>query len=151
MGQRVDKDRYSEADFTRFRERLAEQLEQLRELLAKPGFGVGPATIGAELELFLITPDGRPLPRNHEVLTAADDDRLTLELGRFNIEINLTPMPIAGRPFSALLGEMRETIAMVDKAAATQGGQVVAIGILPSLGSPTSPARRSAPRAAIRR
>lgn len=133
MGQKVDKDRYSEAEFLRFRGKLAEQLDTLREVLARPGFGAGPATIGAELEMFLVTPDGRPLPRNQEVQAAADDDRLTLELGRFNLEANLTPLPIAGRPFSALVREMREIMAVVDAAAATQGGQAVAIGILPSL------------------
>ncbi|MGJ6962116.1 glutamate--cysteine ligase [Streptosporangium sp. G11] len=133
MGQKVDKDRYSEAEFLRFRGRLAEQLDTLREVLARPGFGTGPATIGAELEMFLITPDGRPLPRNQEVQAAADDARLTLELGRFNLEANLTPLPIAGRPFTALVREMREITAVVDAAAVTQGGQAVAIGILPSL------------------
>lgn len=133
MGQQVDKDRFSEAEFARFGERLADQLVTLRELLARPGFGAGPATIGAELELFLITPEGRPLPRNHEVRAAADDDRLVPELGRYNLEINLTPLPLAGRPFTALLRELREAMAMVDAAAATQGGQSVAIGILPSL------------------
>ncbi|WP_433239520.1 glutamate--cysteine ligase [Streptosporangium sp. CA-135522] len=133
MGQQVDKDRFSEAEFARFGERLAEQLAAFRELLARPGFGTGPATIGAELEMFLITPDGRPLPRNQEVRDAADDDRLVPELGRFNLEVNLTPRPIAGRPFSALARELRETMALVDAAAATQDGQAVAIGILPSL------------------
>ncbi|MEU8201135.1 glutamate--cysteine ligase [Streptosporangium sp. NPDC049046] len=133
MGQQVDKDRYSEAEFLRFRGKLAEQLDTLREVLARPGFGAGPATIGAELEMFLITPEGRPLPRNHEVRVAADDDRLTLELGRFNLEANLTPLPIAGRPFTALVSEMREIMTVVDAAAAAQGGQAVVIGILPSL------------------
>ncbi|MEV7006583.1 glutamate--cysteine ligase [Streptosporangium sp. NPDC051022] len=133
MGQQVDKDRFSEAEFARFGERLAEQLDRLREVLARPGFGTGPATIGAELELFLVTPEGRPLPRNHEVRAAADDDRLVPELGRFNLEVNLTPLPIAGRPFGGLVREVNEAMAMVDAAAATQGGQAVAIGILPSL------------------
>ncbi|MFI6511864.1 glutamate--cysteine ligase [Streptosporangium sp. NPDC050855] len=133
MGQKVDKDRYSEEEFVQFRAKLAEQLDTLREVLARPGFGAGPATIGAELEMFLITPDGRPLPRNHEVQAAAGDDRLTLEMGRFNLEANLTPLPIAGRPFTALVREVREVMTVVDEAAATQGGQAVAIGILPSL------------------
>ncbi|MGV9775147.1 glutamate--cysteine ligase [Streptosporangium sp. NPDC003464] len=133
MGQQLDKDRFSEADFARFGERLAEQLGAFRELLARPGFGAGPATVGAELEMFLITPEGRPLPRNHEVRAAADDGRIVPELGRFNLEVNLTPLPIAGRPFSALVRELRETMALVDAAAATQGGQALAIGILPSL------------------
>ncbi|MGW2199685.1 glutamate--cysteine ligase, partial [Streptosporangium sp. NPDC001682] len=133
MGQKVDKDCYSEVEFIRFGERLAEQLGTLREVLARPGFGAGPVTIGAELEMFLITPDGRPLPRNQEVQAVAADDRLTLELGRFNLEANLTPLPIAGRPFTAMMREMREIMAVVDTAAETQGGQVVVIGILPSL------------------
>ncbi|GAA0832234.1 glutamate--cysteine ligase [Streptosporangium amethystogenes subsp. fukuiense] len=133
MGQKVDKDRYSEAEFLRFGERLAEQLGALREVLARPGFGDGPVTIGAELEMFLVTPEGRPLPRNQEVRAVAADDRLTLELGRFNLEANLTPLPIAGRPFTAMMREMREIMAVVDTAAETQGGQVVMIGILPSL------------------
>ncbi|GAA3147937.1 hypothetical protein GCM10010466_43670 [Planomonospora alba] len=133
MGQQLDKDRFSEAEFAHFGERLAEQLAELRELLARPGFGTGPATIGAELELFLITPDGRPLPCNHEVRDTAGDDRLTLELGRFNLEINLTPLPLAGRPFAALEKELHETLSVVDAAAAEHGGQAVAIGILPTL------------------
>ncbi|GHE32713.1 hypothetical protein GCM10017673_39430 [Streptosporangium violaceochromogenes] len=133
MGQRVDRERFSEAEFGRFGERLAEQLVTLRDLLARPGFGAGPATVGAELELFLVTPDGRPLPRNGEVRAAAADDRLVPELGRYNLEINLTPLPLAGRPFSALVREIREAMETVDAAAATQGGRVVAIGILPSL------------------
>ncbi|MBG0817129.1 glutamate--cysteine ligase [Planomonospora sp. ID82291] len=133
MGQQLDKDRFSEAEFARFGERLAEQLAELRELLARPGFGTGPMTIGAELELFLTTPDGRPLPRNREVRDTAGDDRLTLELGRFNLEVNLTPLPLAGRPFAALEKELHETIAVVDSAAARHGGRSVAIGILPTL------------------
>ncbi|MFF5207296.1 glutamate--cysteine ligase [Streptosporangium sp. NPDC000396] len=133
MGQKVGKDRFSEAEFARFGERLEEQLAVLRELLARPGFGVGPATVGAELELFLTTPDGRPFPHSREVRQAAADDRFVPELGRFNLEVNLTPLPIAGRPFTALLRELKETMSLVDAAAATQGGQAVAIGILPSL------------------
>ncbi|MFC7714697.1 hypothetical protein [Nonomuraea recticatena] len=52
MGQDVDKERFSEADYLRFGERLTEQLAELRELLDRPGFGDGVTTVGAELELF---------------------------------------------------------------------------------------------------
>ncbi|MGW0065080.1 glutamate--cysteine ligase [Streptosporangium sandarakinum] len=133
MGRQLDRDRFSEAEFVRFGERLAEQVATLRETLARPGFGEGPLTIGAELELFLTTPDGRPLHRNREVREAAADGRLVSELGRFNLEVNLTPLPLAGRPFTAMAAELRETMDLVDKAAAAQGGRSVAIGILPSL------------------
>ncbi|SPL90818.1 unnamed protein product [[Actinomadura] parvosata subsp. kistnae] len=103
----------------------------LRELLDTPGFGQGPVTIGAELELFLIDDEGRPLPRNDRVRDALDDDRVVLELGRYNIEANLTPLPLAGRPFEALSAEVQEMIAKVD--GAVEGGGALPIGILPTL------------------
>ncbi|MFI0418584.1 glutamate--cysteine ligase [Spongiactinospora sp. 9N601] len=133
MGKDVDRERYAEREFAAFGERLSSCLAALRELLARPGFGRGPRSVGAELELFLVGPDGRALPRNEEVRTALGDDRVVLELGRFNLEVNLTPVPLAGRPFAALDAEIRQTVAAVDRAAAGQGGEVVAIGILPTL------------------
>ncbi|MEV7968509.1 glutamate--cysteine ligase [Sphaerisporangium sp. NPDC088356] len=133
MGQQVAKERFSEAEYGRFGERLKDSLQALRELLARPGFGAGPATVGAELELFLIDADGRPLRRNKEVRAVAGDDRVVLELGSFNLEVNLTPLPLAGRPFTALAAEARDMMLLVDKAARSRGGRVVPIGILPTL------------------
>ncbi|WP_344937021.1 glutamate--cysteine ligase [Sphaerisporangium flaviroseum] len=133
MGQQVAKERFSEAEYGRFGERLNDSVAALRELLGRPGFGAGPATIGAELELFLIDQDGRPLRRNKEVRAAAADKRVVLELGSFNLEVNLTPLPLAGRPFTALECEARDMMLMVDEAARSQGGHVVPIGILPTL------------------
>ncbi|GGK66276.1 hypothetical protein Sme01_10950 [Sphaerisporangium melleum] len=133
MGQEVAKERFSEAEYGRFGERLKDSLIALRELLARPGFGAGPATLGAELELFLIDEDGRPLLRNKQVRDAAADERVVLELGAFNLEVNLTPAPLAGRPFSALAGEARRVMELVDRAAGAHGGRVVPIGILPTL------------------
>ncbi|MFI6386790.1 glutamate--cysteine ligase [Nonomuraea sp. NPDC050540] len=133
MGRDLDKERFSEAEFARFGERLEEQLGTLRALLDRPGFGQGPTTLGAELELFLIDEKGRPLPRNQEVRTALDDPRVVLELGRYNLEINLTPVPLAGRPFSAMGAEIQETLLKAD--GAVEGGGALPIGILPTLGT----------------
>jgi gamma-glutamyl:cysteine ligase YbdK (ATP-grasp superfamily) len=131
MGRDLDKERYSEAEYVCFGERLQEQLATLRELLATPGFGKGPATIGAELELFLIDEEGRPLHRNTQVRDTLDDDRVVLELGRYNIEINLTPTPLAGEPFDRLAAEVQETMTKVD--GGVEGGGALPIGILPTL------------------
>ena len=62
MGKDVDRDAFEEQDYVRFRERLEQCLAELALLLRRPGFGAGPASIGAELELFLIGSAGRPLP-----------------------------------------------------------------------------------------
>ncbi|SDH54218.1 glutamate--cysteine ligase [Nonomuraea jiangxiensis] len=131
MGRDLDKERFTEAEYLHFGERIQEQLAVLRELLDAPGFGQGATTIGAELELFLVDERGRPLPRNSQVRDALDDPRVVLELGRFNIEVNLTPIPLAGRPFEVLSGEVQEAITKVD--AAVEGGGALPIGILPTL------------------
>ena len=64
MGTDIDQEEFGERDYPRFAERLEECLSALGQLLERPGFGVGPATIGAELELFLINGASRPLPHN---------------------------------------------------------------------------------------
>src|SRR5215470_19178552 len=102
-------------------------------MLNRPGFGVGPATIGAELELVLIDRAGRPLPHNQAIRAAVADPRVTLELNRFNLELNASPAVLAGRPFTALGGELNLLVDRVAHAARNHGGRVAVIGILPTL------------------
>jgi gamma-glutamyl:cysteine ligase YbdK (ATP-grasp superfamily) len=133
MGGPVERTRFDDADRERFRRRLHQDLDALRRVLARPDFGVGAATIGAEVELYLIDARSRPCPRNLEVLAAADDPRLTQELCRFNLEYNLTPVPAAGRPFTQLEQEMCSALAHANRAAAEFGARVIPVGILPTL------------------
>jgi hypothetical protein len=69
MGIEIDRERFDDADYARFTERL----EHCLEALARLGFGEGPRTIGAELELFLIDDQGHPLARNQAILEDAGD------------------------------------------------------------------------------
>jgi len=108
-------------------------LEALRLLLQRPGFGVGATTLGAELELFLVDALGRTLPQNQAVLDEAGDERVTLELDRFNLELNPSPSSLDGRPFSGLSREMHGVLERVRLAARAHGGRVAMIGILPTL------------------
>jgi hypothetical protein len=55
MGTEITREEFDERDYARFRERLEQNLSELGRLLERPGFGVGPLTIGAELELFSST------------------------------------------------------------------------------------------------
>jgi gamma-glutamyl:cysteine ligase YbdK (ATP-grasp superfamily) len=133
MGLAIDRDTFDAVDYQRFEERLEECLLALGRLLERPGFGAGPTTVGAELELFLIDGRARALPRNQEVRAGAADPRVVLEVDRFNLELNLTPAPLAGRPFGAFGAEVDQALAVVRAAAAEHGGRVVMTGILPTL------------------
>jgi gamma-glutamyl:cysteine ligase YbdK (ATP-grasp superfamily) len=133
MGLQIQTETFEDVEYERFSQRLVENLEALRGVLSRPGFGVGPASIGAELEMFLVDAAGRPLPINQQVLHQTEDPRVTVEISRFNLECNLAPGPLAGRPFSAMREEFRGALAEVRRAAATQGARVAVMGILPTL------------------
>ncbi|QSQ10705.1 glutamate-cysteine ligase family protein [Myxococcus landrumensis] len=157
MGLAIQQEVFLPEDHERFARRLEESLAALRELLARPGFGEGAATIGAELELFLVDARGYPLPVNRQVLARTVDPRVTLEMDRFNLELNPRPGPLAGRPFRALQGELEDSLREVRRAARTQGARVAVVGILPTLreedlgrGALTAQPRYRALSAAIR-
>jgi len=158
MGAEIDREEFDERDYLRFAERLGECLCALGHLLDRPGFGAGPATVGAELELFLVDGTGRPLPCNQSVRAAVADPQVTVELNQFNLELNASPAPLAGRPFAALGGELNVLLDHVAVAARHHAGWPALIGILPTLaqadlgpGMMTDAPRYRALNAALRR
>ena len=133
MGTEITREKFSERDYARFTERLERCLSDLGQLLGRPGFGAGPVTIGAELELFLADGAARPLPLNQAVRAMAADPRVALELNRFNLELNCSPVLLAGRPFTALAGELGVLLDRVGAAARAYHGRLALIGVLPTL------------------
>jgi gamma-glutamyl:cysteine ligase YbdK (ATP-grasp superfamily) len=133
MGVEIDRDQFDEDDYRRFAARLAETLEALASLITRPDFGVGPPSIGAELELSLVDRAGRPMPINRAVLAETVDPRITLELARFNLEINTPPCALSMQPFGRLAEELESALAEARRAAAAHGGRIALIGIVPTL------------------
>lgn len=133
MGIEIERDHFSEAEYAAFAAKLESNLRALGLVLRRPGFGAGPISIGAELELNLVDAAAYPMPVNREVLASASDGRLTLELNRFNLELNARPMALAGRSLSAMQDELKEALAATQRAAALHGARVAVIGILPTL------------------
>ena len=157
MGIAIDRSRFEAHEYEFASRRLRDNLRALQVLLARPGFGLGEHSIGAEIELALIDAGARALPLNRRVLADSLDPHLQLELDRFNLEYNLTPVPVAGSPFSKLQQEIEHALPRVGTAASRHGGRVVAIGILPTLeldelqsGAMTDLERYRALQAAIR-
>lgn len=133
MGLAIEKESFEEWEFERFEKRLHSNLDALEILLRRDDFGIGESSLGAELELDLIDNLGQPLSVNRDVLSQHVDDRLQLELTRFNLEYNLSPVASAGSPFSKIQQEMELALASLDQPVAEHGGRAVAIGILPTL------------------
>ena len=133
MGKIIEKETFEDSEYVLFRERLDACLEVLRAVIDRPGFGVGATTIGAELEFSLVDSDCRPLARNEAIRAATGDPRVALELNRYNLELNASPVPLAGRPFEALGDELTNLLELVTAKAAAYGGRPAVIGILPTV------------------
>lgn len=133
MGQSIAAADFSASDYQRFADKLQVNLQALQQLLACADFGCGDTTIGAELELSIIDQQARPLGINRELQARVNDPQLTLELNRYNLEYNLKPLALQGKPFSYLRRQLSAMLASLNRAAAELGGRVVPIGILPTL------------------
>jgi len=77
--------------------------------------------------------DGRPLPLSKDVLRETLDDRMTVELDRFNLECDLRHGDLQGTAFGHLRDELDSARAELSRAASLHGGRVAMIGILPTL------------------
>ena len=133
MGTEITKKTFGPRDYAHFADRLERCLSELGQLLGRPGFGAGPVTIGAELELFLVDGALGPLPLNQAVRALAADARIAVELDRFDLELNCSPALLAGRPFTALAGELGALLDLVGAAARVHHGRIALIGVLPTL------------------
>jgi len=133
MGLEIDREKFVPDDYRRFEERLHTSLSVLGEMLERPEFGRGPNSLGAELEVALTDDRARALPLNEEVLRETLDERMTVELDRFNLECNLRHVDLEGRPFAHLRRELESARSELSRAAALHGGRIAMIGILPTL------------------
>ena len=133
MGTDIDQTEFSDEDYQQFRRTLHHELLQLEDLLQQPGFGEGPPSFGAELELYIIDENGQPKAINTELHQDMNDDQLTLELNRFNLEYNFKPVTQCERPFSDMHDHMLSALERLQSLAAKRNARVLPIGILPTL------------------
>lgn len=133
MGSTIDRTRFDDNDHRSFSQRLRDSLLVLEQLISDPDFGSGDTSFGAELELYIIDEAGRPLLLNEAIQSAMDDPQLTLELNRYNLEYNLSPVPVKADCFHTIAAEAIEALRAVDDTARRWQGTAAAIGILPTL------------------
>ncbi len=133
MGIDITRSDFTENDYRQFSDRLHDNLSALEKLLAQPGFGEGELSFGAELELYIIDKDARPLHINQEIQSKLNDPLLTLELNRYNLEYNFSPVLLKDHCFSATQDQALAEINKINQCAKQWDGKVVPIGILPTL------------------
>ena len=127
---RIGTDSFMRRAFTRA---LLADLRALECLLDSELIETGVRRIGAEQEMFLIDSACEPAMSNLDVLDKIDDERFTTELGRFNLEVNLSPRTFGGDCLSQMESELREVVSTASDAAHKCGARVLLTGILPTL------------------
>lgn len=126
----------SERDERREREFMGavlRDLDALERMLARGRFEVGVRRVGAEQELVLLDEGMGPAPVGPEVLAEAADPRVTTELARFDLELNLTPRLLRGDGLRAMEDELSTLLDRVRAAAAHHGARPFLCGIAPTL------------------
>ncbi len=116
-----------------FMKSLLADVSALEQMIETGRIESGVRRIGAEQEMFLIDRAMRPAPLALEVLKNANDRRLTTELGKFNLEANLTPRPLDGRSLREMEEELSELMTIARRAARSCNADVLLTGILPTI------------------
>lgn len=135
MGDKVVSRRYDDSALRTFTRAVLNDLQALESMLANGQIEEDVRRIGAEQEMFLVDSSLHPAPLVSEVMDEAKDGRLTTEIGRFNLEANLTPRTFAGSCLSDMETELNEILEIVRKAAGKYDAGLVLAGILPTIQS----------------
>ncbi|MCF6193219.1 MAG: hypothetical protein L3J46_02665, partial [Kangiellaceae bacterium] len=133
MGKDITDREYTAEDYDRFNRRIHDQVDILKTILKKPTFGNDEIQIGAELEVYLMDKQSNVSPVSKQLLLMLKDEQFQTELNQFNLELNLSPTPVAGKPFSHITKEMLTKFNYLWSVAEELETRPLAIGILPSL------------------
>lgn len=105
----------------------------LELMLENRVFETGIRRIGAEQEVALVDDAFEPAPVGVEVLEALNEPKATTEIGRFNMEFNLSPLELCGGALRQVHRELEELMGQAHIAANSLGATPILIGILPTL------------------
>ena len=133
MGKDVPPITVSQHDRRHYREKVRQCLDALARMLRDSWFETESQQVGLEVELHLVDESGAPSMRSPDVLAAIGDPHWAPELGRFNVEINVPPRPLAADVLDQLEAHLLASLKHADQRAGDVGSRLAMIGILPSL------------------
>ena len=117
-----------------FTRSLLQDLHALGKMVSGGLLEEGVRRVGAEQEVFLVDRNLRPAPVAMEMLRRLDDPaHFTTELGLFNLEMNLDPLPLAGDCFSRMERQLLDLLGKARAAARAEKSDIVLTGILPTI------------------
>lgn len=123
---------YSE-ERSAFLQHLLHDVQALDLMVERGLIETGIARIGAEQEFFLVDRHFKPTRNGPEILAQLNDPHFATELARYNLEINLDPLPLQGDCLKKMEGQLYQLLKQANAAAGQWGDRVLLTGILPSI------------------
>ncbi len=133
MGRDVPAISISLHDRRRYRGKVRRCLDVFARMLQESRFKDAPQQVGLEVEFYLVDGAGDPCMRSEEVLAAIDHADWAPELGKFNLEVNLAPRPLADDALAGLERHLADQVRNAEERARDAGARLAMIGILPTL------------------
>lgn len=133
MGKNTGRLYSGKKQLNRFMHFLINDIKALEKMLAADLFEKNIQRIGVEQELCLLDNTWRPAPMIMQVLDELEDEHFTTEHSQYNLEINLEPVEFTGKCLSKLETTLRRYLSKVQKAARRLNGEIILVGILPTI------------------
>ena len=113
--------------------RVLSDISALELMLEKGMFETGIRRIGAEQELALVDDACQPAPVGPEILDDLNEPKATTEIGRYNLELNLSPMELTGNVLGDVHRELDDLMKRTGQVASKHKARAILIGMLPTI------------------
>ena len=133
MGEEIQYSRFTKTDYQKFSSRLKQETALVKNWFETNRFSSASLMAGYELEAWLIDKTGNPVAINESFLKKANNDLLSPELAKFNVELNVAPGDLSRNILSTFESELDSLWQQCSQAAESLDSAFLGIGILPTL------------------
>lgn len=133
MGEEIQYSRFNKSDYHQFSTQLKEETALLKSWFDEHKFSSADLMAGYELEAWLINKTGNPAAINEAFLKIANNNLLSPELAKFNVELNVDPEKLSAGVLSTFERKLDELWQQCSSTAKSLDSEILGIGILPTL------------------
>jgi gamma-glutamyl:cysteine ligase YbdK (ATP-grasp superfamily) len=133
MGQEISLTHFVAEDFDRFHQKLVQETSLLDRLCKQQAFSQREPSVGFEIEAWLVDSAMRPAAINKHYLATLNEPLASMELAKFNIELNSEPLALTGNVFEKMHGQLQTLWQKASRHAEGLNHHVMMVGILPTL------------------
>jgi gamma-glutamyl:cysteine ligase YbdK (ATP-grasp superfamily) len=133
MGEEIQYRSFNKSDYQKFASNLEKETALVKNWFDTGSFSTSPLVAGYELEAWLTNATGNPVAINEAFLEKADNDLLSPELAKFNVELNVEPEKLSKKVLSIFESKLDKLWKQCSTTAESLDARILGIGILPTL------------------